>query len=189
MKRYLTTYSLMTVLFSFLFLSGLGTIKAKSDDCPTPEFLSSLRIEAFDSLSLSHCEMHQLILIIGAAQQMGLDTTSEHQIKAEMCYNLIADEIQYRHNGKKVDPKEASTAFLIAELEARQYHLALVKPTDWEKLFHYLAEGRIKYVFKRFFDRGFHLYIFPAILFFSLFLFLFQKYRKRNESSTNISSL
>ncbi|MEM9987198.1 MAG: hypothetical protein AAF804_19055, partial [Bacteroidota bacterium] len=122
---------LATLLLGF----ALGAIApCSAQACPTASSLPRLSFQALDELDLSACEAHHLILLMGAAQSMVEDTLEDNQIRADISFSKIADELQLRGKGEDFDPASPPVAFLLQELEKQQYFLALNQPSDWAKL-------------------------------------------------------
>ena len=106
------------------------------------------------------------------------DTSITHQVKGEICYMLLADEIQRRSRMEDLDPEAPLMAYFAGILADQQYHLALNQPSDFEKLSHYLAEGRYGYVAKRFVDRGYLVYLILLVIAFGSVLGYWISYRR-----------
>lgn len=151
--------SLLAALLCLATLFARPLLATPEDLVATPQSLplAQLPLTEFERMPLATYEVHHLILLIGAAQQMVRDTALAVQDRGYICYNLVADELQRRSKMEDFDPNEAAVQFLLAQLAAEQYHLALSRPSDWEKLWHYMQEGRWAYITQRFFDRGMHI--------------------------------
>lgn len=167
------------VLLIFLLFWGIPrcAMLAHADTCPDPQMISSLSFESLDTLSLSGCSAQELILLLGVATQLELDTLMDPQIKADICFNMIANELQERKSQKNFDPNDPSILFVVSQLELHQYHLALTKPSDWQKLSHYIQEGRWSYVAKRFVDREYHYYLIGICLLGLVGFVLYRRFR------------
>ncbi len=164
-----------------LALMVTGTCYAQA--CPTASALPRLSFQALDELDLSACDAHQLILLMGAAQSMIEDTLEDNQIRADISFSKVADELQIRGKEEDFDPESPPVAFLLQELEKQQYFLALNQPSDWAKLWHYLQEGRYGYVAKRFVDRGLLPWLVVGMIGLGLSLFWFLRKRKLKSST------
>ncbi len=154
------------ILYLALFVLFLSPtiLKAQTTPCPTPEHISGFTLAEMDTLKLSTCNCYELILLVGAAEQMALDTSFEVAIKADLSFDIIANELQIRKKLAQIDPADPCITFLADQLKKQQYHLALNQPSDFEKLLHYMKEGRWEYIWKRFFDRGYHVYALLLII-------------------------
>jgi hypothetical protein len=124
---------------------------------PAQFSLGQASFQELEALPMSTYDAHTLILLIGAAQQMVRDTGVDTQDRGYVCFNLVADELQRRSQEKGFEVEDPAVVFLLAQLAQEQYHLALTRPSDWAKLWHYVQEGRWQYVAQRFVDRGMHL--------------------------------
>jgi len=164
----------------FALLMGLAPtgLRAQDSSCVTVLDLTHLSQEALDQASLAVCSAEQMILLLGAAEQLLQDTALALQVRGDVCFSLVADELQRRAKVPDFDPAQPAVAFLLERLAARQYHLALTRPTDWEKLLHYLDEGEYAYVGKRFVDRGGLTYLLLALSLGLLGWIFFKKSRR-----------
>ncbi|MEM7655799.1 MAG: hypothetical protein AAF399_06695 [Bacteroidota bacterium] len=127
---------------------------ASRAQCPPLEVILTGEWEVLDTLGLADCPPTDLLQWIGAAKVLLADTNFDRQTRGDICYSLIADELQQRAKEENFSLEEAGMRPLLAELEAQQYHLAVEQPSDWEKLAHYAQEGRFDYIARRFMDRG-----------------------------------
>lgn len=169
--------------YCLLFILQLSlTAVARDTVCPSPKDLAELSSSQLDSVSFAACSAIDLVLIVGAAEQMMADTSIDLQIRADMYFNLVAREIQEQSEGKAFDASESTTAFLIHQLEANQYYLDVTRPSDWAKLIHYIEEGRWDYIAKRFIDRNVHYYL-GVVLLLSIVLFLGYKMISRKKKN------
>ena len=166
---------------SFLMLLLLA-IPAWSNEplpeCPDIGEIGRMRLGQIDSLSFEQCSPEHMLLIIGGARYMVADSSYDLQDRGEMCYGLVADEIQRRKEAGTLDLHAPGLFVLVEQLADRQYHLALTPPSDAEKLVRYLQEGRWGYVAQRFVDRGLHIYLIVMLVGGIGFLF----YRKNRKS-------
>jgi len=177
MRYFSLIFLLLLILPGFSSPEPANNVAA---DCPDIGEIGRMRFGQIDSLSFEGCSPVHMLLIIGGAQYMVADTSYTLQDKGEMCYGKIADEIQRRKEAGILDLQAPGLFTLIEQLAERQYHMALDPPSDWEKLIHYIGEGRWGYVAQRFVDRGFHIYLIVTLLGGIGFLF-YRKYRKSNE--------
>lgn len=138
---------------------AIHSLQASDLLCPTPGDIARMSWEELDSLSLETCHTHQLLLVFGGAELMSQDSVSDVQLRADVCFSLIADEVQRRSKLEGFDSQENAMVFLVEQLKKQQYNLALQRPSDWQKLLHYMEEGRWSYIANRFFDRNVHLYL------------------------------
>jgi len=154
-----------SMCFSLAIWLGLtGAALAKGTGCPQPQQLAGLSFEAFETLSLLGCSPPDLLRLMGAGQALLADTSLDAQLRGDMCLALLADEVQRRSEIEGFDPDEAVMRALIAALAEQQYHLALQRPSDWEKLWHYAQAGEWAYISQRFFDRGMHYYLLFSLM-------------------------
>jgi hypothetical protein len=170
------------LIFTSTSLFAMGS---NASDCLSLIELNSLSFDELDSAPLSECDVLQLISIVAAGQQLLLDTNEDSQVRADIYFNIVANELQVRKEKKIIDPHAPNTIFLLEQLRAQSYHLALTKPSDWEKLFKYASEGRWGYISKRFFDRGGHVYLTTG-LFLLVPPFVFLRRRKRRKTDPSI---
>ncbi|MEM6261722.1 MAG: hypothetical protein AAGI38_04375 [Bacteroidota bacterium] len=170
-----------TLLLMLLLMGNVLAVPA--DSCPEVDHLQTMPFEAFDHLQLTQCGLPSLVLLMGAAEYMVNDTNETAQIRAEIVFSLIADELQRRNTAEVLDPQDPACLLLVERLAKHTYHLALTRPSDWEKLAHYAQEGRWAYIGQRFFDRGMH-YLALALLAFAIVGFLLvHRQRKRNRAT------
>jgi LPXTG-motif cell wall-anchored protein len=114
-----------------------------------------------ENLDLTQATEPELLLWLGSARERLQDTVLDQQLKGDIAYNLVADELQRRNQEvTDFDPETPVVQLLLEALAEQQYHLSLTRPSDWEKLVHYAKDGRWDYIGKRFFDRNLH---YPAL--------------------------
>ena len=131
----------------------------------------------FNTLSLG--EMH---FLVGIASAYKNSTDSARHLNAEVALEKVAEVLELQIREGHLSSSDAEVTALRAELEKHQY-LISVRPSDVEKIVHYAQEGRFDYILKRFFDRNYHIYASPALLFVVWFSFIALRRFKRKRNS------
>lgn len=144
----------LLVLFSIL-ASVCGLARA---ECPDIQSLIHLPLDALTAETFRDCDSYALLHILGAAEVFLADSSAERQLTGDVWLNILADELQNRKKGEDFDPSSPEIARVVEHMASHQYHIALIRPSDTEKLIEYLKQGRYQYVLKRFFDRNIPLY-------------------------------
>lgn len=142
------------VLFSILVWT-YGLTKA---ECPDIHSLSNIPLDNLTAETFHECDSYALLHILGAAEVLLADTSAQRQLTGDIWLNILADELQSRKKDENFDPSSPEIARVVEHMARHQYHIALVRPSDTEKLIEYLKQGRFQYVIKRFFDRNIPLY-------------------------------
>lgn len=156
------------LLFSILVYScGIGRA-----ECPDIHSLSKMSLDALTAETFQECDSYALLHILGAAEVLLADSSAERQLTGDIWLNILADELQSRKDEENFDPSSPEIGRIIDNMARHQYHIALIKPSDTEKLIEYIKQGRIQYVIKRFFDRNIPFY-FLIGEYFLLLVFLY----------------
>lgn len=134
------------------------------EGCPVAEDWLSASFDEMDQWSLAECDALHLAEVAGMADLMMSDTALDRQIRGEVGLSLLADELQRRSKAEDFEVEAPAVVHLVQILERHQFHLALSRPSDWEKLIHYLQEGRYAYVAKRAVDRGYAPYLLVTLM-------------------------
>lgn len=142
------------VLVSIL-VCHFGVTKA---ECPDIHSLNNIPLDDLTAETFRECDSYALLHILGATEILLADTSAQRQLTGDIWLNILADELQNRKKEEDFDPSSPEITRIVKLMAGHQYHIALVRPSDTEKLIEYLKQGRFQYVLKRFFDRNVHLY-------------------------------
>lgn len=168
------------LLFVMLFFSGLNAF-AQNDLPRYQALLEATEAFEYDSTfnTLSLGEMH---FLVGIATAYKNSTDSARHLNAEVAFEKIAEVLELQIRDGNLSSSNSEVTALRAELEKHQY-LISVRPSDVEKIVHYAQEGRFDYIIKRFFDRNYHIYASPALIFVVWFSFIALRRFKRKRNS------
>ncbi|MEL6695683.1 MAG: LPXTG cell wall anchor domain-containing protein [Bacteroidota bacterium] len=161
-----------------IFTTCCSALQADPTSCPTPSDWQSIPLDSIDGVKLADCVYHDLIMLIGAGEVMVMDTNVDRQIKGDICFGMISDELKSRSKQDNFDLKDPALQFLIQTLRKNKYYLDLEKPSDLKKLLHYIEEGRWDYIGRRFVDRNMHYYTLIGLGLLSILWILWRRRKK-----------
>lgn len=144
-----------SLLLLSILVCSFGWTKA---ECPDIHSLNNIPIDDLTAETFHDCDSYALLHIMGAAEVLLADTSATRQLTGDIWLNILADELQSRKKHEDFNPNSPEITRIVKLMAGHQYHIALVKPSDTEKLIEYLKQGRFQYVLKRFFDRNIPLY-------------------------------
>jgi len=131
-----------------------------------------------DSLEKYPFSENDLLFILGiATANMQIDSI-DNQVLADELFSLVAQIMESRLEDGAMNKNEKTTKYMLAVLRGNSYHIS-IPVSDTEKVIHYTKEGKFSYIFKRFFDRGYHWYfLFSLLILVALIIFI----RKKRQS-------
>ena len=171
--RYISLFILFACMISKTF--------AEESACLAPKEIARITIQDLDNTRLNSCSLLELAYTLGSVELLSIDSHNISTAKSDIFYALLADELQRRNTeDDSFDPKHPTVVFLVAKLKEQQYTLGLNRPSDWEKLWKYMSEGRWRYIFQRFFDRNMHIYFLLLLTPLLIGLYFFKKSKRKN---------
>lgn len=160
-----------------LIIFGNSVVQSQ---CPDIRTLTDMPLEAYTAETFKACDSYALLHILGAAEALLADSTPSRQLLGDIWLNILSEELQSRKGEEDFDPDAPEMARIVQNMANHQYHIALSRPSDTEKLFQYLKQGRLQYVIKRMFDRHLPQYfLLGEFILLMLLLFFLHKRRQR----------
>lgn len=165
-------------LFSFSFQNYL------SAQTELPELQDSIlnflvRYDPANSsdLDFKTISAYDMLYGLGAAQVYSNSQNEADLLLADLIYQNVANILEQQLKNEIIDQDTEVFSAINTRLQALQYYVS-VTPSDWEKIKHYFSEGKISYIFRKFFIRGYHKHPLTWLAL-SVILVLFVIFRKQ----------
>lgn len=140
-----------------LLMCGHGTLSQSKIPTTQDSILNKIVKYNFNDTLVANeaISPYELLYAIGAAKVYSTSDSLAELVIADMICQNTAHILENQLENETIDKRSEIFLQLQKRLGELQYHVH-PQPSDWEKIIHYIGEGRLQYILRKFFIRDYH---------------------------------